>query len=1367
MRIGHFSDCHVELRQPEIRKALEFIADDAAAHHVDLLVDAGDWWDGASRDRQRNDSTLLQQRLRHAAPLLAVVGNHGSPEDLKEQFTSIEARHPVHVSHKPEMIRFRRRVAPQFLPWDAPSATVPSTDLLICTLPWLKKAALVDPAQLAEGQDLGEAALAKLRDILDGFAAALAAHDGPALVVAHADVAGRTRSAGAPPETGDELVIPAAWLVNLDPKGRAYIALGHEHDAQAFADWCRFSGTPAPTTYGESKPKSYCLVDLAADLAPVVEERRTPVARLVKFEATWEDGGWRWEAASDRELAFVAGAKVRFRYHFLDHERAAARAAAAAEADALRAAGAIEVALDPKQRQILRRRVEEGALTRARSTRDKVHVWYQHIEREEGLVVPALQKDRIDALLATIERETGIAAVTAPGVAVQFEAIRVRGIGPFRDMQELRLADLGGRLVAFVGENGAGKSTFLGMAFALLYHAHPDGWQLVDRAHGKDALVEGDVRVVGGRYTLRLKVNGASRKMEGYVLGPDGRPVNDDVARGLTSAYDRWIAERFPSKEVARATLFAGQKGTGDLLDATAGKRREALVTMLGQSHLQRLGKAVGERLQPPKDSKGADGKPKKGLREVTEGLRGELRAAEAGEGTRAEVERLEKEARVEEADADAKVGIARYDLAAGRERLAAWEVARAEIVGRGAEAKAKAEAAKKIHDDAHASVGSHQQAVEEARKTWRDRYGELQAAEQASEAAAQLGALEEKLARAVVAESETRAAAERAGLEHQAARDAATADGTAYSVQAAELSAAADAVAAAAKQVRQAEAALVAAQQGAARLAEVQEAVKALPAVDLRLAEVKATRKDVADRIGMSQKHDAAQKEARRAAADAAREAVAVEQRGQKARERVADVPCGGPDAQPSCEFLKDAAAVDLHALAAGAAAAREAEAKLALVAPPDGYLPENERAPLLEGMDEAIEAAQKKRDEVAAVAALLPEITKRASEATAASERLYELRGQHATAEARHADALRATSAAKETYEASVKRSEAAGRRRDDAAAAANKAADARTAAEKARDDAKKAVERAGELGLLRERVADADAAVKRAEALLETARATLTTAAGEDQAAAAARAAIVVEFEPYKDSKRPVIDEGPLLAAQQRHTDVIGALARAQAALDAVRAAAGKAAELRAAILVAEQTEEDHEVLLRALSPTGIQALEIDQAAPEIAELVNRLLEGSLGDRFTFLLDTKERGADGKEREGLPLLVLDATREESRWEEARTVLSGGEGVLVGWALRLAVAIYANQQAGVTGGDIFGDEPGAGLRGQNGRRFVGLLRRAVEIGEMDRICWIPEEGAPLELADVRVLVGGGRVCVEGRGEAAELAPLALEAVA
>ena len=56
-----------------------------------------------------------------------------------------------------------------------------------------------------------------------------------------------------------------------------------------------------------------------------------------------------------------------------------------------------------------------------------------------------------------------------------------------------------------------------------------------------------------------------------------------------------------------------------------------------------------------------------------------------------------------------------------------------------------------------------------------------------------------------------------------------------------------------------------------AARLAEVQEAVKALPAVDLRLAEVKATRKDVADRIGMSQKHDAAQKEARRAAADAA----------------------------------------------------------------------------------------------------------------------------------------------------------------------------------------------------------------------------------------------------------------------------------------------------------------------------------------------------------------------------------------------------------------------------------------------------------------------------------------------------------------
>ena len=167
MRIAHFSDCHVELRQPEIRRALEFIADDATANHVDLLVDAGDWYDGATRAGERNESTDLQQRLRAAAPLLAVMGNHGDPRDLGPQFTEIDARRPVHVAHKPELVYFRRLAGiSRFLDL---GEELPG-DLLILCLPWLRKAALVDPATLADGEDLGAAALAKLRAILDGAA---------------------------------------------------------------------------------------------------------------------------------------------------------------------------------------------------------------------------------------------------------------------------------------------------------------------------------------------------------------------------------------------------------------------------------------------------------------------------------------------------------------------------------------------------------------------------------------------------------------------------------------------------------------------------------------------------------------------------------------------------------------------------------------------------------------------------------------------------------------------------------------------------------------------------------------------------------------------------------------------------------------------------------------------------------------------------------------------------------------------------------------------------------------------------------------------------------------------------------------------
>lgn len=1353
MRIAHFSDVHIEQRQPEIRRALEFIADDASANGVDLLVDAGDWWDGASRAGERNESTELQQRLRFVAPLVAVMGNHGDPRDLGPQFTEIEARCPVYVAHRPEMVYFSSGVF-----FSGEGGRTKPGDLLICCLPWLKKAALVDPAQLAAGEDLGEAAMAELRRILDGFRAALAAHDGPALVVAHADVAGRSRGAGDPPETGDELVIPAGWLVNLDPRQRAYIALGHEHDAQAFAPHCRYSGTPAPTTFGEAKPKSYCLVDLATDRAPQVEERRTPVAPLVKLEATWEDGTWTWDAETTQPV--TAGAKVRLRYHFIDHERAAARAAAAEWARSLRdEAGALEVVLDPKQRQILRRRGEEGALTTARSTRDKLHVYWRHIEREEGLVVPALQKDRIDALLEDVERAVGIPRVTAPGVSVQFLALRVRGIGPFRDLAELRLGDLGGRLVAFVGENGAGKSTFLGMAYALLYREHPDGWQLVDRAHGKDGLVEGEVVVGGARYMLRLKVNGNSRKMEGYVLNGDGKPVSDDLARGLTSAYDRWIGEHFPSSEVARATLFAGQKGVGDLLDAQPGKRREALVQMLGQAQLQRLAAAVRERLQPPKDR---NGDSRKGLREVTEGLRGELRSVEAVEGTLDEAERALDRAQDDQQNARASVEAERELLAAARDRLAAWEAERAEIVARGEAARARHEAAEAAHKAAFEQVEQRRKAHEEAQQAWRQRHQELHAAEEASEQAAKLGALEEALVVASREEALARAAVDDATAAARAAGDAETKSAASVTVALGEVRSRADALAVAIGEERRAVEALNVARLGAARLGEVRAAADALPGADADLAAVRQEQERIADRCSDSNRHDLTTRSDRTALLESIARAAEKEASGRQARDRVASVPCGGPDAQPTCEFLRDAAAVDLRALVAASEEKRSALALLDARPLPEGYIPAGERENLGNAMRDARSAAQRKRDEIAATAALLSEMEKRAGEMEAAGNRVTEARAAVEAATARHHDASINHANAKSSHAERVDAYHAASAALTSAASALDRATFTRAAAEQARDLARKAVERAGALDVLRDRLADAKATVDRAAADVEQAALALASAALAKNAAFFDLSQLRAAAEPYGNSKRPVVDESALTAAQQRHTAAVAALARAEEALKAVRAAATKADEIRAAIGGAEQAEEDHELLLRALDRTGIQALEIDEAAPGISELVNRLLEGGLGERFLFALDTKERGADGKEREGLPFLVYDQTREDPA-REAREVLSGGEAVLVGAALRMAVAIYANQAAGASGGTFFADEPGAGLRGVNCRRFVALLRRAMEIGEMDKLVWVPAEGESLELADVRVRIGEGRVAVEGR-ESSGPAPLALE---
>jgi len=166
-----------------------------------------------------------------------------------------------------------------------------------------------------------------------------------------------------------------------------------------------------------------------------------------------------------------------------------------------------------------------------------------------------------------------------------------------------------------------------------------------------------------------------------------------------------------------------------------------------------------------------------------------------------------------------------------------------------------------------------------------------------------------------------------------------------------------------------------------------------------------------------------------------------------------------------------------------------------------------------------------------------------------------------------------------------------------------------------------------------------------------------------------------------------------------------------------------------------------------LAEDLGKDGIQALEIDAAGPELTALINDLLHTCIGTRWTVTVETQRLSGDGKKMlEGCEVRVLDTERGR---DAAAETLSGGERVLVGEAISLALSMLSCRRAGVTGATLVRDETGAALDPANGRAYLAMLRRAAEIVGASKVLFVAHDAALQELADARIVVAGGTVQV------------------
>lgn len=262
--------------------------------------------------------------------------------------------------------------------------------------------------------------------------------------------------------------------------------------------------------------------------------------------------------------------------------------------------------------------------------------------------------------------------------------------------------------------------------------------------------------------------------------------------------------------------------------------------------------------------------------------------------------------------------------------------------------------------------------------------------------------------------------------------------------------------------------------------------------------------------------------------------------------------------------------------------------------------------------------------------------------------------------------------------------------------------------------------------------------------AETLLVELDAQLTTAEADLSAVQARLASLALD--PIPDPL-PVPD---VVAAEAKARDAERWLAEAKAAvsnaereLEVAVARSRRVAEITVERESAAEELSDWNRLAADLGRDGLQSIEIDSASPELTTLTNDLLHACVGPRWTVTIEMCRASEDAKKEE-CKVRVLDMERGS---DVLADVLSGGEGVIVGEAISLALSVMACRQWGVDAPTLIRDESAAALSQTNTRAYASMLRRAAGAIGASKLLVITHNQELADLCDSRLHVHDGMV--------------------
>jgi exonuclease SbcC len=813
---------------------------------------------------------------------------------------------------------------------------------------------------------------------------------------------------------------------------------------------------------------------------------------------------------------------------------------------------------------------------------------------------------------------------------MRLESLKIKGLGAFRNEVAIDFSALGDgtKLVAIVGENGAGKTTFVECFPGALFRKTPTRGTLAQLATERGAYLE--ARVVNGQsWTIRHVVDPVSSKGESVVTDVNGRPV---LASAKVREFDQWSAEHLPAPEVFFSTMFAAQKSEGFLGLAPAA-RKAVLLRVLGVEQMELLSSNARE----------------------------QERAARASRETLAA--RLDDE-RARGGDPVALAEALAVVKTAQANDLASLEQARKALAD--AETEAKRVRELRAQD---AVTRQRRTELEQALKRAQEQHDDI--AERIANNEKRLGN-EANIRAAVAAVEQHRAAIEAVQAELEAAQ-LAHQEAFALSRERGE------AVRDAAEQARSALRVLTAAERSVQNSSEVRDLAAQLVTrrVELEAAEQELKRAtqllsalQVAQLAGAEDRIKHLRGGLQRVTEPARSHTLAVVQT--IAKETLASDSGMARAADEHPAKLQRARDAELHARSDfERASARFQEAKNA--------------TQLLPQLDEAEQAVTIARDELeranqteaalrAEWAPLLEDNEHKRDAVTSVNQRLQHLRAQLSAAEpvAAQLTTLEQCKARLESY-------------------------------------APQMAHLTAELARIREQLG-----------------------------------ALPVPAELPPEPVLPPLDRA-VRAIEEAVRKGEAAVAVAEQKLAAAQESADRLRELEQQLAAADAELSDWTRLAADLGKDGLQALEIDAAGPELTELVNDLLHTCHGPRWTVRVDTQKLASDGKRMlEGCEVSVVDTVAGR---EGAGETFSGGEAVIIGEALSLALTMLACRRSGVAGPTLVRDESGAALSPENARVYVAMLRRAAEIVGASRVLVISHTPEVWDMCDARINVKAGRV--------------------